>query len=78
MNKRDRRELYLSTRRPADYLEKRAKWQKANNEWKALCSRYDIAAMTVEERYDILVKEGFVPASVPLSYYLERKWEDKE
>lgn len=71
MNKRERREQYLSTRRPTEYLEKRAKWQKANKEWKALCAKYDISAMTVEERYEVFVQEGYFPADVPLSHYIK-------
>lgn len=60
MNKRERREQYLSTRRPAEYLAERKNWQEHNKKWKAMCSKYDLDGMTVQQRWDTLVQEGFI------------------
>ena len=66
MNRRERREQYLSTRRPAEYLAERKVWQEHNKMWVAMCKKYDLNSMTVQERWDILVKEGFIdPNKIP-------------
>ena len=66
MNRRARREQYLSNRRYAKYLEERAKRQEFHKTWKAMCAKYDFDKMTVYERWDILVKEGFIdPTKFP-------------
>lgn len=66
MNKRERREKYLSTRRTPEYLEKRAKWQADNKKWVEVCKRYDFDNKTVDERYDIMVAEGLLdPTAYP-------------
>ena len=67
MNKRERREQYLATRRPPEFFEERKRWQEATDKYNAFFTKYpDFAVKTKKEQYDLLVEEGFIPPSVTL------------
>ena len=67
MNKRERREQYLFTRRTAEELAKRKEWQEFSKKWKLFCEKYpDLDDKTKEEKYHILVKEGWIDPSITL------------
>jgi hypothetical protein len=63
MNKRDRREKYLSTRRPTEWLDERAE-QKA------------IAALPLEERYKRIKDAGYEIPEEIRKLACERGWEE--
>ena len=67
MNKRERREKYLSTRRPPEFFEKRKRWDEAKEQHRAFYAKYpDFDNKTKREQYDLLVKEGLIDSSITL------------
>ena len=67
MNKRERREQYLSTRRPPEFFEKRKRWQEAIEKHEVFYAKYpDFGNKTKREQYNLLVKEGLIDSSITL------------
>jgi hypothetical protein len=66
MNKRERREQYLATRRPPEYLEKRREMQEASKQWDAFFEKYPgFYQRPMKERYAIAVQEGLIDPTDP-------------
>ena len=71
MNKRQRREQYLATRRPADYLEKRKAWQEEVKKWDAFFEKHPgFYEISIKERYILAVQEGLIDPNEPIPKHL--------
>jgi len=67
MNKRQRREQYLATRRPAEYLEKRKAWKEYGKKVDTFFTKHPgFYDLPMKERYILAVQEGLIDPNEPI------------